>query len=63
MQPYGFQGRKDLQSRTRDFIDREEDQQDDDDDDDDDNHRGLTELVRDVVGEIFRSPLVPELQL
>jgi hypothetical protein len=41
----------------------EQDNEDDQDDDDDDNHGGLTELVRDVVGEIFRSPLTPQIQL
>jgi len=52
----------DFQKNSSDFLDRDEDL-DDEDDDDDDNHRGLTELVRDVVGEIFRSPLVPQLQV
>lgn len=39
----------------------EDDDFEDDDDNDDDGHGGLTELVRDVVGEIFGAPLIPGL--
>lgn len=51
-----------FQKKSSESIDRDEELDQEDDDDDDDNQRGLTELVRDVVGEIFRAPLVPEMQ-
>ena len=40
-----------------------EQEHDEDDDDDDDNHGGLTELVNDIVEEIFKSPLGPSFNL
>ena len=49
-----------LKESSEETNERDKDENEDDDDDDDgDNHGGLTELVRDVVGEIFRSPLNP----
>lgn len=45
-------------------VDRDNNEdEDNDDDDDNDDHGGITELVRDYVGEIFGAPLLPEYQL
>lgn len=55
-----------FEERTTDYDLKEADETDeqdheeenDDDDNDNDGNGGLTELVRDVVGEIFGAPLV-----